>query len=83
MATTLSPTLISVEEYLKTSFRPDCEYVRGEIKERAVGELDHASWQAALLHWFGDHQSVWNTRVYPSLRVQMATENFRVPTFAF
>ena len=31
-------SLISVEEYLKTSTDPDCEYVAGVLEERAVGE---------------------------------------------
>lgn len=79
MATTLIPTRIAVEEYLKTSAHPDCEYVRGIIKERAVGELDHASWQAALIRWFSDLKSSWNIRVYPELRVQVAADNYRVP----
>ena len=79
MATTLISPLISVAEYLKTSASPDCEYVRGVIKERAVGELDHASWQDALLHWFRDHKLAWNIRVYPELRVQVAADNYRVP----
>ena len=79
MATTLISPLISVNEYLKTSASPDCEYVRGIIKERAVGELDHASWQGALIGWFSDHKSSWNIRVYPELRVQLATDNYRVP----
>jgi Uma2 family endonuclease len=76
MATT---TLISVEEYLRTTSDPDCEYVRGVIKERAVGELDHASWQGAIFHWFHEHRLAWNIRVYPELRVQVAPGNYRVP----
>jgi Uma2 family endonuclease len=75
----MATTLISVEEYLKTSADPDCEYIRGVIKERAVGELDHASWQGALVRWFSDHNSAWNIRVYPELRVQVAADNYRVP----
>jgi Uma2 family endonuclease len=72
-------TLISVEEYLKTTADPDCEYVAGVLKERAVGELDHASWQKALVRWFGGREPEWGIRVYPELRVQTGPENFRVP----
>jgi Uma2 family endonuclease len=75
----MATTLISVDDYLKLSTHPDCEYVRGEIKERVVGELDHASWQAALVSWFNDHKQTWNIRVYPELRVQVARDNYRVP----
>ena len=78
----MATTLIPVEDYLKLSTTPDCEYVRGEIKERPVGELDHASWQAALLAWFHDHRESWNIRVYPELRVQVARDNYRVPDVA-
>jgi hypothetical protein len=34
----MATTQISVEEYLRTSPDPDCEYVHGVIKERAVPE---------------------------------------------
>lgn len=74
-----SGTLISVEEYLRTVTDPDCEFVRGVLEERAVGELDHASWQKALVRWFAAHETEWAIRVYPELRVQVAPDNFRVP----
>ena len=32
-------TLVSVEEYLHTSYQPDCDYVDGEVQERNLGEL--------------------------------------------
>ena len=35
-------TLISVEQYLATSYRPDCDYVDGRIEERNLGKLDHS-----------------------------------------
>jgi hypothetical protein len=34
-------TPISVEEYLKTSYRPDVDYVDGHIEERHPGEKTH------------------------------------------
>jgi len=37
-------------EYLETSYRPDREYVDGEVKERNVGKWEHArvQWLLAL-----------------------------------
>jgi Uma2 family endonuclease len=75
----MATTLISVEECLNTSAHPDCEYVRGVIKERALGQLDHASWQGALVRWFSDRETAWNIRAYPSLRIKVAAANYRVP----
>ena len=50
MGTTTS--LVSVEEYLKTSTDPDCEYVAGRLEERSVGEYDHSTWQGLIAGYF-------------------------------
>ena len=50
MAATTS--LITVEDYLKMSADPDCEYVGGVLEERAVGEYDHSTWQIAISAYF-------------------------------
>lgn len=71
--------LVSVDEYRRMATDPDCEYVHGVIEERAVGELDHASWQDALLTWFREHRHAWDVRAYPELRVQVEEEHFLVP----
>jgi Uma2 family endonuclease len=78
----MSTTLISVEEYLRTVTDPDCEYVEGVLEERAVGELDHSSWQKALVKWFVLREDELGVRVYPELRVQTMADRFRVPDVA-
>jgi len=75
----MATTLVSIEEYLNISTQPDCEYVRGVIKERAVPEYDHAAWQEALLAWFREHKIEWGIRALPELRVQISTEEYRIP----
>jgi Uma2 family endonuclease len=45
-------TLVSVEEYLKTSYSPDCDYVDGVVEERNLGERDHAWIQTQIATWF-------------------------------
>jgi len=74
-----SATLISVSEYLATSYRPDCDLVDGQLVERNLGECDHASLQGALILWFGNRQREWNIRVLPEQRVQVIASRFRVP----
>ena len=34
--------LVPLEEYLRTTYHPDCEWVDGEVKERNVGERSRA-----------------------------------------
>lgn len=74
-----STALISVDEYLKNRYRPDCDYVDGRIEERSVGEHDHAALQAALIIWFGQHQEEWHIEVLPEQRLQISPTRFRVP----
>lgn len=74
-----SSILVSVEEYLRTAYRPDCDFVDGRIEERNVGEHDHAALQAALILWFGQRQQEWNIEVLPEQRVQISPNRFRVP----
>jgi Uma2 family endonuclease len=74
-----SGTLVPVSEYLKNSYRPECDYVDGRIEERNVGEHDHAALQAALIIWFGQHQQEWNIEVLPEQRIQITPTRFRVP----
>jgi Uma2 family endonuclease len=68
-----------MEEYLATSYRPDCEYVDGEIEERNVGEKEHSVLQQALIFLFRTNRTDWNIEVFPELRVQIGPMRFRVP----
>jgi Uma2 family endonuclease len=71
--------LISVEEYLNTSYRPDVEYVDGEIQERNLGEFDHGDLQAAIGVLLRNRQQDWKIRVVVATRVQVTQTRFRVP----
>lgn len=74
-----STTLISVNDYLKTSYRPDCDFADGRIEERNAGEHDHAALQAALILRFGQRQQEWNIEVLPEQRIQISATRFRIP----
>jgi Uma2 family endonuclease len=76
MATT---TQIALSEYLQTSYRPDREYVDGELQERNVGKTDHARVQALLAIWFGAHEDEWQIVVTTEQRVKVAAGRVRIP----
>lgn len=73
---------ISIEEYLKTSTDPDCEYVAGVLEERAAGEFDHATWQVLLAGYFFAREKELGILSRTELRVQTGPSNFRVPDVA-
>jgi Uma2 family endonuclease len=72
-------TLISVEEYLATSYRPDCDYVDGRIEERNAGEWDHGRLQLKIGAYFLARRREWNTYASTEQRVQVREGRFRVP----
>ena len=75
---TAAHPLISVSEYLHTSYQPDCDYVDGVIEERNLGELDHAEVPRALILWLSQHEREWGIRTVPEIRVQTSPTRFRV-----
>jgi Uma2 family endonuclease len=76
---TRSGTLISVDEYLSTSYRPDCDYVDGHLEERNLGEFDHSRLQTAIAAYFFARQKQWGITVVVEQRVQVKPTRFRIP----
>ena len=72
-------SLVSVEEYLSTNYRPDCDYVDGVIEERNLGEWDHARLQTRLSGYFINREKLFGVLVVAEQRVQVSPTRFRVP----
>ncbi len=78
----MATTLVTVEEYLRTSYEPDAEYVDGVIEKRPMGEGKHSAWQATLSAFFFVRSREWHIRVRPELRTQTGTRRYRIPDLA-
>jgi Uma2 family endonuclease len=72
-------TQISVTEYLSTSYRPDRDYVDGELLERNLGEYEHSRPQMRISAYFYNREKEWRIRVVPEQRVQVKPTRFRIP----
>src|ERR1035437_1439173 len=70
---------VSVREYLATSYRPDCEYLDGQIEERNVGEYDHGLVQIILGQLFRNNRDAWGVQAVTDVRTQVSGSHFRVP----
>jgi len=70
---------VSVDEYLETSYEPDCDYVDGELQERNVGERDHSEIQGEVFFFFRQRQGKWKTFPFLEQRIQISARRFRVP----
>jgi len=70
---------ISVDEYLRTTYDPDCDYVDGEVIERNVGERPHSNLQSELVTYFRVRRRKLKTYAYVEQRVQVSKTRFRIP----
>jgi Uma2 family endonuclease len=74
----MSATAVSLSEYLQTDYRPDVDFIDGELEERNVGEWDHARLQALIERYLGSREAEWGILVVPEQRVQVSATRFRV-----
>ena len=76
MATT--PGLMSIEQYLRTSFSPDVDFVDGGIEERNLGEFDHARLQALLTGLFLMREEEWGLIAVVEQRIRVSPKRVRI-----
>jgi len=72
-------SVVPLAEYLETSYRPDCEYLEGELLERNAGEWDHSRLQMLLSDFLFSREKEWGILVVTEQRVQVKARRFRVP----
>jgi hypothetical protein len=59
----IAPPLLSIEEYLHTSYRPDVHFVDGEIEERNVGEFTHGTLHSLLSFFFMQNEDALDSKI--------------------
>jgi Uma2 family endonuclease len=72
-------TLISEEEYLRSSYEPDCEYEDGVLIERNAGTIKHSDLQTLLSAYFVQRRKVWGVRVLVEARVKIRPGKYMIP----
>jgi Uma2 family endonuclease len=71
--------LVSEQEYLTTSYEPDCEYDEGELLERNVGEQPHSILETAFGSFFFERRKRFRIRVLTEQRIRIASRKYRIP----
>jgi Uma2 family endonuclease len=76
----IAPNLVSVEEYLNSSWRPDREYVDGVLVERSVPTIAHSLLQALLIEFFSRFRRQFRFLALPEVRTQIIERaRYRIP----
>ena len=73
-----SAALVSVQEYLETTYHPDCDYIEGELRKRNVGERPHSRLQTIFSAIFEANIGDWHALAMTEQRVQILPDRYRV-----
>ena len=73
------PGAVTVQEYLRTVYRPDCEYVDGAVLERNMGEKGHSKAQGGLYFYLHQRRGELGICVFVEQRIRISGTRYRVP----
>jgi Uma2 family endonuclease len=79
MATAPSLPFVPVEEYLRTSYEPYCEYIDGVLEPKALPDRTHSRLQGLLVSLLIALEEKYGFEVYPELHIRTAPSRFRIP----
>ena len=71
--------MVAVEEYLNTTYRPDCDYIDGEVLERNLGERGHGQLQLVVGSWLLGRKTQWRITVMGEVRLNVGPRRYRIP----
>jgi len=73
---------LSLDEYVRTTFHPDVEYLDGKLEDRNVGKYEHSRIQFLIALWFGRNERVWGVQGVTEQRMRVSPTRIRVPDIA-
>ena len=78
--TVATSSAVPVEEYLRTTYHPDMEYLEGQLVERHVGEYFHSRLQALIIGLLVSRERECRFRVFGEQRVKVSDRpRYRIP----
>ena len=72
-------TLVSEQEYLNTSYEPDCEYLDGVLVERNVGTKGHSKMAFLVARFFWHRRKLWDISVFTDVRTRIRPGRYLLP----
>lgn len=70
---------LDIEEYLKTSYSPDREYIDGELLEKNVGKWEHSRVQWLLAKILSKKEDEWGVLGSTEQRTRVGATRVRIP----
>jgi Uma2 family endonuclease len=72
-------TIVPLEEYLHTSYEPECEWIDGVLKEKSMPDGYHGFFQGWLLTFFLNRRAEFGLRALSEVRIRVSQHHYRVP----
>ena len=76
-----SSASVSMEQYLRTSYSPDVDYVDGEIQERNLGEFEHARLTGLFFAYFYAQEKQTHAKALVEQRIRVTPDRVRICDF--
>lgn len=74
--------MVSLEEYLESTYEPDCDFVDGQLEERALGEWKHGELQMLIGAYLLGRYRSQGVCVISELRLRVTPSRVRIPDLA-
>ena len=72
---------ISIDEYLRSHYEPECELIEGELQQKPMGTVERMSVERALILALHKYEHVG--RALPELSIRISENTVLIPDFAF
>jgi len=72
-----TPHTVSLDEYLRTSYKPACEYIGGVLRQKSMPTLNHARMQRQIIKLVEASSSA--CEALPEVTVRVRPDKFLVP----
>ena len=73
-----APSILSIDEYLHTSYKPDLDFVEGALQKRNMGEYEHNKIQTLIAVLFTVNAKLWRTDAVAEQRIRVASDRIRI-----
>jgi Uma2 family endonuclease len=72
-------SVIPLETYLRRTYRPDCDYIDGEVRERNAGYYPHSAMMGGIAYRLHEFAKATDTVALLSVRVRVSEDCVLVP----
>lgn len=81
-AAAATPVVLSIADYLNTSYKPDVDFVDGQLEERNLGEFDHARLRILIGSIFVANERTWGITTVTEQRIRVTPSRVRIADIA-